>query len=67
MLGENFRDRHAGRAFDFVVGIDERNAEPRGETAADRRFAGAHHADQHDRAAAERARDVRVQRLAAIF
>ena len=45
-------DGHAGGTFDLGVGIDETDAEPGGEPAADRRLAGAHHADQHDRTAA---------------
>ncbi len=52
--GEDFRDGHAGGLFDLGVGIDERNAEPGRQPAADRRLARAHHADQHDRAAAQR-------------
>ena len=52
--GEDFRDGHAGGLFDLDVGIDERNAEPGGQPAADRRLARAHHADQHHRAAAQR-------------
>ena len=52
-MGENIGDAHPGRLFDFRVGVNERNAEPRGQPAADGGFAYAHHADQHDRAAAE--------------
>ena len=61
VTGEDFRDRHAGGDFDLGVGVDEAQAEPRGEPAADRRLAGAHHADQHDRTAAERAHDRRLR------
>ena len=43
---------HAGRLLDLGVGIDERDAEPQRQPPADRRLAGAHHADQHDRARA---------------
>ena len=46
--GENLRNGHAGGAFDLAVGVDKGKAEPGGEPAADRRLAGAHHADQHD-------------------
>ena len=45
MAGEYVGDAHAGSAFDLRVGIDERDAEPRAEPAADRRFADAHHPD----------------------
>ena len=55
MLGEDFRNGHAGGAFDLGIGIDEGNAEPGGESTADRGLAGAHHTDQHDGTAAERA------------
>jgi hypothetical protein len=57
VLVEDFRDGHAGGAFDFGVGIDKRNPQPGGEPAADRRLAGAHHADQHDSAPPKRADD----------
>ena len=45
---------------DLGVGVDEGKAEPGGEPAADGRLAGAHHADEHDRRAAERACDRRA-------
>ena len=51
---ENIRDRHAGRFLDLGVGIDKGQPEPAAELAADRGLARAHHADKHDRAAAER-------------
>ena len=59
--GEDFRDGHAGGFFDLDVGIDERNAEPAGKPAADRRLARAHHADQHHRAAAQRCAERRLR------
>ena len=50
---------------DLGVGIDERQAEPGGQPAADRGLAGAHHADQHDRTA-RRARAT-IARFQAVF
>ena len=52
--GENIRDGHAGGLLDLGVGVDERDAEPLRQPPPDRRLAGAHHADQHDRAPPER-------------
>ena len=40
---------------DFGVGVDEGQAEPGGKALAHGGLAGAHHADQHDRAPVERA------------
>ena len=57
VLGEDFRNGHAGGAFDLGIGVDKGKPEPRGEPAADRRLASAHHADQHDGAGPERAHD----------
>ena len=53
MAGENVRDAHAGGFLDLGIGVDERHAKPGAEPAADRGFADPHHADQHDRAAAQ--------------
>ena len=47
---EQIRDRHARDAFDLVVAVDEGQAEHRRHLAADRRLAGAHQADEDDRA-----------------
>ena len=58
--GEDLRDRHAGGLLDLGVGIDERQAEARRQPAADRRLAGAHHADQHDRARPQAPRPARI-------
>ena len=41
-------------AFDFMIGIEKRQCKPRAETASDGRFARSHHADKHNRAAAQR-------------
>ncbi len=54
---EDFRDRQLGAGLDFRVGVDKPQAELRGQAFADRRLAGAHHADEHDRSPAERRRD----------
>ena len=51
---ENFGDRHPRAGLDLRVGVDERQAEPLRQTAADGGLAGAHHADQHDRTPGER-------------
>ena len=51
---EDFGDRHLRAGLDLVVGVDERQAELVGEALADRGLAGPHHADQHDRPAAQR-------------
>src|SRR5664279_3579189 len=61
VLVEDFRNGHAGGAFDLAIGIDKGNREPGGEPAADRRLAGAHHADQHDGTGPERAHDRRCR------
>jgi hypothetical protein len=45
---EQFGDGAAGGELDFGVGIVEGQAEPGGESAADRCLAGAHQPDQHD-------------------
>ena len=63
VLFENLRNGHAGGAFDLAIGVDERDPEPAGKPAADRRLAGAHHADEHDGTAAERAHDGRFQAI----
>ena len=42
-------DRHSGGQFDFRVEIDELQTQPLRQPAADRRLAGAHDADEHDR------------------
>ena len=59
IAGEDFRDGHAGRRLDLGVRIDERQAEPLRQPAADRGLARAHHADEHDRAPPERRQQVR--------
>ena len=50
---EDVRDRHAGGRLDLVVGVAEGQAEALREAAADGALAGAHQADEHDRARAE--------------
>jgi hypothetical protein len=50
---EDLGDRHLGAGLDFVVGVDERQAELLGEAFADRGLARPHHADEHDRPAAQ--------------
>jgi hypothetical protein len=54
MRSKDLGDRHAGRSLDLHVRIDEIQPQPRGQPAADGRLAGAHHADEHDGALAER-------------
>ncbi len=49
MAIENFLDAHARRPFDFIIGIDEGQAEPRGQPAADGRLADAHQTHQDQR------------------
>ena len=46
-----------GLITDLAVGIDERDVETLGQTPPNRGFAGAHHADQHDRTPLERRHD----------
>ncbi len=48
---EQLGDAAAGREFDLRIGVAERQSQPRGEPAADRRFASAHQSDQDDAAA----------------
>ncbi len=55
MGGEDLLDGHAGGLFHLLVAIDETAAELGGKAAADGGLAGAHHADEHDRAAANEA------------
>ena len=55
MIGKNLGDAFARRHFDFGVGIDEWHSEPLGQAPADRRFAGAHEAYEHNRAAIQQA------------
>ena len=50
---EDVLDAHAGRFFHLFVAIDEVAAEAACQPAADGGLAGAHHAHQHDRPAAE--------------
>ncbi|MGY3106695.1 hypothetical protein ACVWW7_003322 [Bradyrhizobium sp. LM6.9] len=59
---EDFRYGHAGRRLDLGVGIDEGQLEPDRHAAADRGFAYPHHADEHDRARAQRRQDVGLGR-----
>jgi biotin-(acetyl-CoA carboxylase) ligase len=61
VLVENLGYGHARGAFDLGVGINERNSESAGKPSSDRRFASAHHADEHNRAAAERTDHRRFQ------
>ena len=61
---EDFRDRQLGARLDLGVGVDEGQPELRGQPPADRGLAGPHHADEHDRATAERIRHpLRLDRL----
>lgn len=46
---EDFRDRHARRRLDLMIGINERDVQALGQPFAHSRFANAHHPDQHDR------------------
>jgi hypothetical protein len=55
-LSENVRDRHAGGAFDLVVGVGEPHSQPLRKAAADRRLARPHQPDEHDRPVADRRR-----------
>jgi hypothetical protein len=48
VAGKEFLDAAAGGALDFLIGIDEGQAELLGQAPADRAFARAHQADQHD-------------------
>ena len=47
---EHFGGRKTGGILDFGIAVDKGQAEPPGETPADGRFAGAHQADEDDRA-----------------
>jgi hypothetical protein len=47
VAGEDLRDRQAGGGLDLGIRIGERQAEPRGEPAADGRLPGAGHADEN--------------------
>ena len=51
---EDLGDRHLRAGLDLVVGVDKGQAELLGEPFADRGLAGPHHADEHDRPAAQR-------------
>ena len=53
VIGENFVDGLGGGALDFLVGVDERQAEPSRQAFADRRLAASHQTDEHDRAFAK--------------
>ena len=53
---ENVRDRHAGRRLDLGIGVEKRQPQPRRQPPPDGGFAGAHHADQHDRTRSQRRR-----------
>ena len=46
---EYFCDGHSGRFLDFLIGVDEIEAQAARQPAADAGFADAHHPDQHDR------------------
>ena len=48
VVGEDLRDRLAGRALDLLVRIDERQVEARRQPASDGGFSATGHADQHD-------------------
>jgi hypothetical protein len=50
MVGEDLGYGFTGRLLDLGVGIDERDGEKAGQAPADGGLAGAHEADQHDRA-----------------
>ena len=54
---KNVRDRHPGRRLDLGIGVEERQPQPGRQPPADGGFAGAHHADQHDAARAQRRRE----------
>jgi hypothetical protein len=49
VLGKDIADAHSRRLLDFNVGIGEGQAEPLRQLAPNGGFAGAHHADQHQR------------------
>jgi hypothetical protein len=57
MLGENLGNVHISRIFDLAVGVNEGDSQAPREPAANRRFAGPHHPDQHYGASAECADD----------
>src|SRR5215467_393309 len=59
---EDVRNRHACSLLDLGIGIGKRDAEPCGEPATDRGFAGAHHTNQHDGAPPKRGRERRIVR-----
>ena len=55
IFGENLGNGHAGGGGDdFGVGVDEGKAEARGQALADGALAGAHHADEDERASGQR-------------
>src|SRR5262249_22152172 len=58
---------HPGRALNFGIGIDKWNTESGSESPADRRLAGAHHTDKHDRAVAECTDDRRFRTISRRF
>ena len=63
MLGEDIGYRLAGRPLDFLVGIDERQLQARGQPTTDRRLAAAHQPDEHDGARAEGAANGRSRSI----
>jgi hypothetical protein len=63
MVLEDLLDALARRALDLIVGVHERQAEARGETAPDGGLAATGHADQNDRPAAEAPADPLLQAL----
>ena len=58
MCQENVRYRHAGRRLDLDIGVEKRQPQPCRQPAADRGFAGAHHADQHNGTLAQGGRNL---------
>src|SRR5581483_11270484 len=68
VFSEDFGNAHAGGAFNLGIGIDERDAEPRGKPPPNRGLARPHHADEHDGTPPERAEQYAVcSRIGAIF
>src|SRR5690606_10321110 len=49
VAAEDLGHRHAGRALDLLVGIEEGDTERPGERGPHRGLSRAHHADEHDR------------------
>ena len=68
---ENLRDRELRSGLDLGVGVNEGEAELRRQPFSDRRLAGAHHPDEHDRSSVQCGGDAldvdRLSRSHALF